>query len=219
LRHAFADELEQLRLQVELLGVRADQTLERMRIVLQTGDLGIARRMVDDDDPIDAMVVSLTERSYDLLRRESPVASDLRLVVSVLRVVGELERIGDLALRVAKRAPEHDLLVRNRDTFDVLLSMADEAIELYRTTLRAWSIRDLALASELASRSAIMDAAFERLMIDILGTRGPDAVPVAVTTVTVGRAIERIADHCLVIAKRVEYLLTGNPDHLASEVR
>ncbi len=62
------------------------------------------------DDEIDAMNVSLTERCYDLLRREAPVASDLRFVVSVLRVLSELERIGDLALRVLKLAPDHQLL-------------------------------------------------------------------------------------------------------------
>ena len=73
------------------------------------------------------MSVSLTERCYDLLAREQPVASDLRLVVSVLRVLGEFERVGDLALRVVKLAPEHDLLAANERTFDLLLAMSETA--------------------------------------------------------------------------------------------
>src|SRR5688500_10129786 len=102
LRQAFAAELEQLRLQVELMAIRVDQNLERMREVLRAGDRELAQRAIDADDDIDAMHVSLMERCYDLLRREAPVATDLRFVVSVLRILSELERIGDLSLRVDK---------------------------------------------------------------------------------------------------------------------
>ncbi|MDQ3781854.1 MAG: phosphate transport system regulatory protein PhoU, partial [Actinomycetota bacterium] len=90
MRIGFSSELEQLRLQVELMAVRVDQNLERMREVLVTGDPALAERAIGADDDVDAMNVSLTERCYDLLRREAPVASDLRVVVSVLRVLSEL---------------------------------------------------------------------------------------------------------------------------------
>ncbi|HEY4376634.1 MAG TPA: PhoU domain-containing protein, partial [Acidimicrobiales bacterium] len=96
LRPGYAAELDQLKLQVEVMAVRVDQNLERMRVVLRNGDLLVADRAVNADDDIDAMSVSLTERCYDLLAREQPVASDLRFVVSVLRVLGEFERVGDL---------------------------------------------------------------------------------------------------------------------------
>ena len=89
------------------MGVRVDQNLERMRSVLHHGDLREAELALAADDEIDAMQVSLTERCYDLLAREQPVASDLRLIVSVVRITAELERIGDLALRVVKLAPDH----------------------------------------------------------------------------------------------------------------
>ena len=88
MRHGFREELDQLRLQVELMGVRVDENLERMREVLRTGDADAGRAAPSTaDDEIDAMNVSLTERCYDLLGREAPVASDLRFIVSVLRVV------------------------------------------------------------------------------------------------------------------------------------
>ncbi|MEL7209857.1 MAG: PhoU domain-containing protein, partial [Actinomycetota bacterium] len=91
-RDTYVAELEELRLQVEVMGVRVDANLERMRTVLRTGDAVLAARAVSADDDIDAMNVSLTERCYDLLCREQPVASDLRLVVSVVKMMGELER-------------------------------------------------------------------------------------------------------------------------------
>src|SRR5688572_14233714 len=97
-RKDFQAELDQLRLQVELMAVRVEENLERMREVLRTGDVVTAQRAIGADDDVDAMNVSLTERCYALLRLEAPVASDLRFIVSVLRIVGELERVGDLAL-------------------------------------------------------------------------------------------------------------------------
>src|SRR5438270_626631 len=109
-RTAFNAELDQVRLQVELMGVRVDQNLERMRSVLADGSIGMISAALSADDEIDAMNVSLTERCYDLLRREAPVASDLRFIVSVLRILSELERIGDLGLRVIKLAPDFPLL-------------------------------------------------------------------------------------------------------------
>ena len=108
-RRLFQDELDQLRLQVELMGIKVDQNLERVRRVLTDGDPGAADTAIRCDDEIDAMNVSLTGRCYDLLARENPVASDLRFVVSVLRILSELERIGDLGLRVVKLNPHRHL--------------------------------------------------------------------------------------------------------------
>jgi phosphate transport system protein len=218
-RLAFTAELEQLRLQVELMAVRVDQNLERMRDVLRTGDRDLAQRAINSDDDIDAMHVSLMERCYDLLRREAPVASDLRFVVSVLRILSELERIGDLSLRVDKVADDHRLIAADSALFDVLVAMADEAIERYRLALRAWATMDLGLATDLASRSRTMDLFYERLMAEVLHLEGPESTRAAVAIVAVGRSIERIGDHAGIIGARLRYLLTGDPDHLAAEVR
>ena len=219
MRHGFREELDQLRLQVELMGVRVDENLERMRTVLRTGDAALAAAALDADNEIDAMNVSLTERCYLLLGRESPVASDLRLIVSVLRIVSELERVGDLALRVVKLAPKHDLLTQAGVLFDILLTVADEAVESYRLALRAWSSQDLHLATELATQTRSLDLYYERLMNELKRLDGPDAVPMAMAAFTAGRALERIADHSAIIGARLRYLITGEPAHLAAEVR
>ena len=122
------------------------------------------------------MNVSLTERCYLLLGRESPVASDLRFIVSVLRIVSELERVGDLALRVVKLSPKHELLVRSAVLFDILVTLADEAVEIYRVALRAWAAQDLRLATDLATQSRDLDLYYERLMSELKRLDGPDAV-------------------------------------------
>jgi phosphate transport system protein len=218
-RHAFSAELDQLRLQVEVMAVRVDQNLERMREVLTTGNADPAVLAINADDDIDAMNVSLTERCYELIAREAPVASDLRFVVSVLRVLGELERIGDLALRVVKLAPDWELIRSGERTYDILLSMADLAVGQYRTALRAWSAQDLVLADELARSGKAMDPTTEQLMRELLRLEGPDAVACAIRTLVAGRSLDRIADHASIIGARLRYLLTGDPDHLATEIR
>jgi phosphate transport system protein len=219
LRHGFREELDQLRLQVELMGVRVDENLERMRDCLRTGDAIVAQLAYQADNEIDAMNVSLTERCYLLLSRESPVASDLRFVVSVLRIVSELERVGDLALRVVKLVPKHELLLRSEVLFDILVTVADEAVDIFRVALRAWSAQDLQLATHLATQNRSLDLYYERLMSELKRLDGPDAVAIAMAAFTAGRALERIADHSAIIGARLRYLITGAPEHLAAEVR
>jgi phosphate transport system protein len=203
LRQTYTAELDQLRLQVEVMAVRVDENLERMREVLRTGDERLAALGVNADDDIDAMNVSLTERCYDILRRESPVAADLRVVVSVVRMLTELERVGDLALRVMKLAPDHALLVGHEPIADILAVMADQAIESYRLALRAWS-------TELYR---------ERLTAELLRLTALDAVAIALVATTAAQAFDRIADHASIMGARLRYLITGDPDHLAAEVR
>jgi phosphate transport system protein len=218
-RSGYQAELDQLRLQVEVMGVRVDENLERMRAVLEQGDARQADLAVNADDDIDAMQVSLTERCYELLVREQPVASDLRLIVSVVRITAELERIGDLSLRVLKLAPDHDLLAGSPTTFDLLLALADLALDRYRLALRAFATGSLELAEEVAHGSPEGDHLTERLYAEIQRLRGDDAVPVAVKSLTAGQALHRIVDHATVLGARLRYLFTGDPNHLAAEAR
>jgi phosphate transport system protein len=218
-RNAFQQELDQLRLQVEVMAARVGLALERMHQVLRTGDSDVADDAVAADDQVDAMLVSLTERTYDLLRREAPVASDLRYLVSVLRILEELERIADLSLRVVKQAPEQHVLAGHDRLFRILDDMATVAEELFRAALDAWTAQDPVRAGDLLPRSALVDDAYHRLLDEILALDGRGAVHVAVTAVLVGRALERIADHTVIVGERLRYLLTGDPQYIASEVR
>ena len=215
-RAHFDAELDQLRLQVEVMAVRVGEALSRMRIVLNTSDTQVAGLAIQSDDDIDAMLVSLTERCYDLLRRQAPVASDLRFIVSVLRLLEELERIGDLALRVVKNAADLQEEAKLLDTLD---KMADLAQSLYRTAVAAWSSQNLILASTLAQRDESMDGYYTTLLEQILELEGAGAIHRAVSAVLIGKALDRIADHCVVIGERLQYMLTADPVYLRSEVR
>ena len=218
LRSGFSLELEQLRLQVEVMALKVDEALTRATQVLVTGDVALAEEVIAGDDAIDGMFVSLTERCYDLLCRQSPVASDLRLIVSVLRILSDLERTGDLCLRIVKLAPEQPLLASHPSTFSILESMAQEARQLFRLASRSWAAQDLKLAKTLESRDDSMDSYNSHLMEALLRIEGPDAVAAAVQTLLAGRALERIADHSVMIGERLRYMLTGDSDSLSKEV-
>jgi phosphate transport system protein len=221
LRTVFHEELDQLRLQVELMGVRVDQNLERMRQVVDHGDADgtIVEAALAADDEIDAMHVSLLERCYSLLGREAPMASDLRYLVSVVRILSEFERVGDLSLRVIKLAPDVDVLSASGPAWDIVHTLVDVSVDLYRTALRAWSTQDLGLATRLVEERPRLDTFHERLLAELRRLDGPRAITTAMQLAAAGQATDRIADHAAIIGARLRYLITGEPKHLVAEVR
>jgi phosphate transport system protein len=221
LRSVFREELDQLRIQVELMGVRVDQNLERMRDVLDHGEAGggVWAAAMAADDEIDAMHVSLMERCYDMLNREAPMAGDLRYLVSVVRIVSEFERVGDLALRVIKLGPDIEELSACGPAWDIVRTLVDIAVDHYRTALRAWATLDLTLATELVVHRPELTTIHERLVAELRRLDGPDAVSIAMNLFVAGQAADRIADHAAVIGARLRYLLTGEAGHLSAEVR
>jgi phosphate transport system protein len=218
-RVQFTADLQELKLQTEFMGVLVDQNLERMREVLLSGDENVAEHAILTDDEIDGMNVSLTEQCYHVLARENPMASDLRLVVSVIRVTAAFERVGDLCLRVVKLAPEHPVLAASPATFDILHVMCDLAVERFREALRAWATDDLNAANHVAGGSGAMDLHVEKLTEALVNQRGPDAARIALRSLVAGHALQRISDHATILGRRIQYLLTGDKAYLAAEVR
>jgi len=219
LRGHYTAELEQLRLQVEVMAVRVEQNLDRMRNALDDGATWPHLEAVRVDGEVDAMNVSLTERCYELIAREAPVASDLRLIVSVVRVLNELERISDHAVRICRDAGGPPLAAPGTRLHDLLVTIGDEVLARFHVALRAWGSNDLDLAEDLATGSPMADALHARLIGELLDIDGPDAVGSALRIAAVGRSLERISDHTAVVGARIRYLITGDPAHLAAEMR
>lgn len=216
-RAAFDEELEGLKLQVEVMTMLVGEAVARARRVVVAGDTEVADQLMRSDDAIDEMEVSLTEACYQLLAREAPVASDLRLVVSVIRVLHTLERIGDLALRVAHTVYDQPLVARHPDVIELLIGLADNVAARFAAVQEGWSTGSLEALERLADFDPLADFA-DPLIVRLMALEGPDAVRVALAAMAMGRSLDRIGDHTQIMACRLRYLITGDVAYLADEV-
>lgn len=199
------------------MALRVGEAIDQAIGVLGTGDRAVAEALLLADDEIDLLHVSLTERCYALLVRHQPVASDLRLVVSVIRVLGALERIGNLCLRIAKLVDDQPLLRAHPAVFVVIEELADNVRVRFRTVHAAWSSSELNELDGL-DRTDPLEAFAVPLIERICELEGDDAVRVAMAAFVAGRSLDRMGDHADVMATRLRYLVTGDSAYLAEEV-
>jgi phosphate transport system protein len=216
-REPFQEALDALRVDVDVLGRMAERAVAGSVAAL-VGDSRVqAQAVIAGDDSLDALFVALEERAYALIAQQAPVASDLRFLMSALRVMADYEKTGDRAVAVAKTA----LAVWDREpaTLTRLGRMGDLALSMVAQARTAWLDQDLVVAAGLKERDTILDADYRLLTEHLIGQRGPGATALALHAHAAGRNLERIADHAVMIGERVSYLRTGDPSALAAEIR
>ncbi|MDQ6910355.1 MAG: phosphate signaling complex protein PhoU [Actinomycetota bacterium] len=215
-RVEFHEAIGTLRADVDWLGSMAEDAVRASADALIDGDPIKAEVVVAGDDELDSLFVTLEERAYTLIARQAPVASDLRFLVSALRVMADYERTGDLAVAVAKLA----LVPWERESLSLALlrNMADIALDLLVDARRAWREEDLIVAAQLERRADALDLTFRRLAAHLLDQHGPDASGLVFHALLAGRHLERVADHAVAVGDRVGYMLTGDPNSLAAEI-
>jgi len=199
----FHQQLKAIEAQViELFGMVADD-VPRATDALLSGNSEEVQGLVERDRAIDDLYPTIEELAdHELL--QAPLASDLRFLVSVLRVVPELERSHDLVVNIARRASyilSEDLSPRSRGLIE---KMGNLATEMWREAVDCWRQRDRSAAAALDDRDDEMDDLFATLMAE-LGS-GRMTLPVTMEMTLVARFYERLADHAVNIARRVVYL-------------
>ncbi len=177
---------------------------------LLDADEAIAERVISEDDQLDRMADDIEHRCFSLLSLQAPVAGELRIVVSALRMVGELARMGDLAAHVAKvarlRFPEVAVPERLRPNFARMAEISEKMVGTAGRTLKA---RDVQMAEALAANDEEMDDLRRSQFRLLLGDDWPYGVEAAVDVALLGRYYERIADHAVSMGRRVIYVVTG----------
>ncbi len=179
------------------------------------GDPSAAEIVIDGDDAIDDLYHRIDDQLLLVLARQSPVAADLRAVITTMRISHELERTADLVVNVAKatrRLYPHTLDPRVRGIID---QMGQQAVSQTRVAIDAFADRDPTWAGALTDMDDAMDDLTKSLFRHILADTTGDEASVlrAVQVALVGRHYERMADHAVTIAERVEFMVTGNhPD-------
>ena len=213
MRDAYFDQLESIVDELVTMTHEVQEAVARATQALLTADAEIAEKVISDDAAIDAARERVEERSFELLALQQPVASDLRMLVAALRMVADLERMGDLSVHVAKvarlRVPQ---VAVPREIVPTIERMAHVAEKMVGTVAGIIAERDVDGARQLEEDDEEMDqlrrSSF-RLMLD---DTWPHGVEAAVDIALLGRYYERIADHAVSVANRVVFVVTGlNP--------
>jgi phosphate transport system protein len=210
MREAYYEQLDSIVDELVAMTRDVQATVRQATRALLTADAGIAESVISGDAEIDATRDRIEARSFELLALQQPVASDLRMLIAALRMVGDLERMGDLSVHVAKvarlRVPEVAIPDEMRPMIE---RMAEVAERMVGTAAVIIAGRDVEGARRLEESDEEMDALRRssfRLMLDDSWQHG---VEPAVDMALLGRYYERIADHAVSLARRVVYLVTG----------
>ena len=203
-RQEFEHELEAIEAQVIELFAMVAGDLPVATEALLSGNSDVVRELAERDQAIDALYPKIENLADRELVLQAPVASDLRFLVSVLRVVPELERSHDLIVNIARRATHiltEDLSPRSRGLIEQMGSVSSD---MWHQTVDCWSQRDRSAAAALAERDDEMDELYASLMAEL--ATGQMTLPVTMQLTLVARFYERLADHACNIARRVIYL-------------
>ena len=204
-----ADLTEVSRLLVTMAeSVRA--AMRKATTALLTADREAAQSVVARDAEVDDIYRQVETKVADTIARQAPVASDLRMVITALRMGTDLERMGDLAVHVAKvarlRHPETAIPPEVRPT---ILQMGQIAETLVTKAGSCIASQDVESAMELESDDDAMDKLHRRLFRNILSKDWPHGVEPAIDITLIGRYYERYADHAVSVARETIYLVTG----------
>ena len=216
-RKHFHEELHELSDDVVRLGALAGEAIEAGTEALLAADLAAVERVVAADGELDELMHSIEQHTYLLLARQQPMAVDLRVLVTILRVVHEIERIGDLMVKIAKAARRlypGGLDQKVRGLIDRMRTQARAQLEL---ALESFAERDVARAAALDDMDDVMDDLQRDLFQAIFAAKAEDdsAVQRAVQVALLGRYYERIGDHAATVADRVGFMVTGEHAHLS----
>jgi len=212
MRASFQEELEALEAAIQEEGALVLRALRSSLNALARGDGELADEVIGFDDEVDRRYMRIEEGVQSLLARQTPVASDLRLVLAVLRVNLHLERMADYAVTVAKLTKlMGGLEVRGEAILSSLEDMGQRCEQMIRVALDAFADRDLEKARSLQELDELIDRANRRAIEDVLSLGdSPEEREYGLRMLVVSRCVERIGDHAVDIGEQVAYLVTGD---------
>ena len=210
MRNAFHDELDSITTTLLQMSALVKIAITDATTGLLTADLAIAEKVIAADSVIDEIQHDLDARTINLLARQQPVASDLRTLVTSLRMSADLERMGDLANHVAKQARmRYPNSAVPAELIQIITSMSIVANKLIDKLGVVIEHRDTVRAQEIETDDDEMDKLHRELIAALLSDDWSYGVETAIDMTLLGRYYERFADHAVSIARRVYFLVTG----------
>lgn len=214
MRTAYHEQLDALTDQLAEMCGLAGVAMERATQALLQADLVLAEQVITDHEQMTAMSARAEESAFVLLALQAPVAGDLRAIVSSIQIVADVDRMGALALHVAKiarrRHPQHALPEEVNGYFS---EMGRVAVELGNSAQEVLETRDPDKAARIRQEDDAMDDLHRHLFTVLMDREWKHGVAAAVDVTLLGRFYERFADHAVEVARRVIFMVTGKlPD-------
>jgi phosphate transport system protein len=208
-RH-FHEELEALKQTLLAMGGLVEDQIRRVMQALTERNDVLAQEVIDRDRQVNAYDVEVDETCVNLLALHQPAAGDLRFITTAMKIVTDLERIGDQAVNIAQRALELNREPQLKPYID-LPRMAGRAQAMVKESLDAFVSRDTDLARRVCGADSEVDALKEQIFRELLTFMMQDAraIPRAIRLILISRFLERVADHATNIAEMVIYMVEG----------
>ena len=207
----FNEELENVRSQVLKMGGIVEQQMAEAVQALVQGDAERAQQVVQNDYRVNALEVAIDEECTRIVARRQPTASDLRLVMAVIKTITDLERIGDEAKRVAKMVAEESRGTVNEEVRQEMEHMGTLVRDMLRQVLDAFARLDVATAMAVVREDDKIDAKYGSITRQLMTymAEDPRSIPGIMNVLWAARAMERIGDRCTNIAEYIFYLVRG----------
>ena len=211
MREVFHQSLEDLQSRLVEISDLVTVAIEKATRAFAESDVALAEEVIADDAQIDAMALRLDEAAIEILARQQPVARDLRIVITALRVSASLERMGDMAEHIAQlarlRFPERAIPKGLKGTFR---RMGELDVEISRTLGDLLRTQDLRFADALRNADDDVDELHASVFEKVLSDNWKGEATATVDATLASRYHERFADHAVAVAKKVVYLATGD---------
>ena len=212
---AFDRDLEAIQAQIMKMGGLVDAAIKEAAISLETRDEERAEKVRQGDKAIDSLEQMINEEAARVIALRAPTAVDLRLILSVIKISANLERIGDYAKNMAKRTSVLSQLAPVNDSAGALRRMAKEVENMIKDALDSYIGRDAELAVDVITRDREVDQMYNALFREFLTfmMEDPRNITACMHLHFIAKNIERMGDHVTSIAEQVVYLVNGEyPD-------
>ena len=206
----YEQQLRSLKEKLLLIGYKAETSIADATRALVERRPSLAQRVVDEDDEVDRLELEIDDICFEILAREQPVASDLRFITTAMKIVGDIERIGDNGVNMARRALEIMHEPELKPIIDIPVAAA-AAQRILKESLDAFVTSDADLAKRVIQDDRYIDDVCEQMLRELLTYmfEDPSTVSRALRLMFVARNLERIGDHAANIAEMVIFLVEG----------
>jgi phosphate transport system protein len=217
IRTTFHKRLREIQDEVLVMGSMAGKAIESSIKALKDRDLNLAQKIIDDDVKVNQKRFDIEEKCVELIATQQPMAGDLRILVAILNITTEIERIGDYAIGIARIV----IMIGDEPPLKPLVDiprMAEQTVDMLRRSLDALMNRDVEAAKEIATQDELVDNLYDQVFRELLVfmAEDPRTITRATRLMWTTHNLERAADRVTNICERVVYMVTGRMEEIGA---